>query len=111
GMIVGPLVTIVWYFWSPIDIYEGGPAFLSALLAIVIVSLFTQPPKGDRFEEMWDTYTEKNEVGTPAFLPSDLDAIEKMKSTNLNLKTEKEIVTDLLNTNDKGLSSFVLKKG
>src|SRR5699024_5609401 len=79
GMIVGPLVTIVWYFWSPIDIYEGGPAFLSALLAIVIVSLFTQPPKGDRFEEMWDTYTEKNEVGTPAFLPSDLDAIEKMK--------------------------------
>jgi sodium/proline symporter len=111
GMIVGPLVTIVWYFWSPIDIYEGGPAFLSAILAIVIVSLFTQPPKGDRFEEMWDTYTEKNEVGTPAFLPSDLDAIEKMKSTNLNLKTEKEIVTDLLNTNDKGLSSFILKKG
>src|SRR5699024_5987716 len=31
GMIVGPTVTILWYFWSPIDIYEGGPAFIAAL--------------------------------------------------------------------------------
>src|SRR5699024_2860884 len=30
GMIVGPIVTILWYMWPPLDIYEGGPAFLAA---------------------------------------------------------------------------------
>src|SRR5699024_9608374 len=30
GMLVGPVVTVVWYFWPPVDIYEGGPAFIAA---------------------------------------------------------------------------------
>lgn len=109
GMIVGPLVTIVWKLWPPIDIYEGGPAFIAAMLTIVIVSLFTQPPQGEEFEKMWDKYTEKTEVGTPSFLPSDLEAIEKLQTTNLEMKTEKEIVTTLLNNRCKVTSSFVLK--
>lgn len=109
GMIVGPVVTIVWKLWIPIDIYEGGPAFIAAMLAIIIVSLFTQPPKGEEFEAMWGKYTEKNEVGTPSFLPSDLEAIEQLQATNLNMKTEKEIITALLESRCKVASSFVMK--
>ena len=109
GMIVGPLVTIIWYFWSPIDIYEGGPAFIAATLAIIIVSLFTSPPKGDSFEEMWDKYIKKNEVGTPEFLASDYDFLRKMQSSNTNLKTDKDIVSELLKNNLNVASPFTQK--
>lgn len=106
GMIVGPMVTIIWYFWSPIDIYEGGPAFLAALATIVIVSLFTKPPQGDDFEDMWSTYTEKNEVGTPEFLPSDFVSTKKVKTSNFKLKTDKDIVSNLLENGTNRTSSF-----
>ena len=106
GMIVGPMVTIIWYFWSPIDIYEGGPAFLAALATIIIVSLFTKPPHGDDFEDMWSTYTEKNEVGTPEFLPSDYISTKKVKTSNFKLKTDKDIVIDLLANGINKTSSF-----
>lgn len=106
GMIVGPMVTIIWYFWSPIDIYEGGPAFLAALATIVIVSLFTKPPQGDDFEDMWSTYTEKNEVGTPEFLPSDFVSTKKVKTSNFKLKTDKDIVSNLLENGINRTSSF-----
>lgn len=107
GMIVGPLVTILWYFWSPIDIYEGGPAFVAAILTIVIVSLFTKPPKGEEFETMWETYTAKNEVGTPSFLASDLELIEKIKHEDTMIKSDKNIVMDLLVNNYKIASPYV----
>lgn len=109
GMIVGPLVTIVWYLWPPLDIYEGGPAFISALVTIVIISLFTQPPEGDDFEEFWEDYTETNELGRFSFLPSDEEAIRNLKSSNLEDMTEKEIVMDLLNQKYKATSTFVTK--
>lgn len=106
GMIVGPMVTIIWYFWSPIDIYEGGPAFIAALVTIVIVSLFTKPPQGDDFEDMWSTYTAKNEVGTPEFLPSDFVSTKKVKTSNFKLKTDKDIVSNLLENGTNRTSSF-----
>ncbi|PID20979.1 sodium:proline symporter [Sporosarcina sp. P3] len=109
GMIVGPLVTIIWYFWSPIDIYEGGPAFIAALLSIIIVSLFTNPPKGDDFEDMWTSYTKKNEVGTPEFLASDYDFLKKIQNSNTNLKTDKDIVCDLLKSNFNTANLFTQK--
>lgn len=109
GMIVGPLVTIIWYFWSPIDIYEGGPAFIAALLAIIIVSLFTSPPEGEDFEDMWAAYTKKNEVGTPEFLASDYDFLKKIQNSNTNLKTDKDIVCDLLKSNFNTASLFTQK--
>lgn len=71
GMIVGPVVTVVWYLWPPIDIYEGGPAFIAALLTIVVVSLLTKSPDDEQFNEMWSAYNEQNEAGTPSFLASD----------------------------------------
>src|SRR5699024_11654199 len=72
-LIVGPLVTVLWCFFPPLDIYEGGPAFIAALLVIVLVSLFTQPPEGEDFDRMWDVYTEKSELGRPVPLPSRAD--------------------------------------
>lgn len=99
GMIVGPAVTIIWYFWPPIDIYEGGPAFLAALATIVVVSLFTKPPEGDQFEDMWSTYDEKNEVGTPQFLPSDYQYLRSLKKEELRLKSDRHIVSELLAQN------------
>lgn len=96
GMIVGPTVTILWYFWPPIDIYEGGPAFLAALATIVIVSLLTKRPHDDDFEQMWSTFTEKNEVGTPAMLASDYEYLRYVKSNELDLKSDRQIVSDLL---------------
>lgn len=110
GMIVGPAVTVVWYFWSPIDIYEGGPAFISALVAIIVVSLFTQPPEGDDFEEMWNDYSETNELGRFSFYPSDEEAIRKhLKSSNLDDMTEKEIIKDLVKREHKAASAFVTR--
>lgn len=109
GMIVGPSVTMLWYFWPPIDIYEGGPAFIAALLTIIIVSLFTSPPKGEKFENMWATFTEKNEVGTPAFLASDHEFIKKIQSSKMNLKTDKDIVSDLVANNFNVASPFTEK--
>lgn len=103
GMIVGPTVTILWYFWPPLDIYEGGPAFIAALATIVIVSLLTKPPQGDEFEQMWATYDEKNEVGTPTILESDY---EYLKNEALELKSDKQIVGDLLSRNLKTPSAF-----
>lgn len=108
GMIVGPLVTVVWYFWSPIDIYEGGPAFISALIVIVVVSLFTQPPEGKEFDRKWEEYTETNELGRFTFLPSDEEAIRSLQSSNLEDMTEKEIVTALINDKHKATSTFVM---
>lgn len=109
GMIVGPAVTIIWYFWSPVDIYEGGPAFIAALLTILIVSTFTKPPQGKEFEDMWSTYTEKNEVGTFSFLPSDYESIKRIKNSDKSLKTDKDIINDLLENNFKVVSPFTEK--
>lgn len=109
GMIVGPAVTIIWYFWSPIDIYEGGPAFIAALITIAIVSLFTKPPEGEQFEKMWETYTEKNEVGTPEFLPSDQLAVKQVNTSNIKLKTDKDIVSALLENNINSAKPFTQK--
>jgi len=104
GMIVGPTVTILWYFWPPIDIYEGGPAFIAALLTIFLVSLFTKPPQGDTFEQMWSTYKEKNEVGTPSITESDKQYLRYVADTELKLKTDKQIVEDLLARKIKAVS-------
>ena len=106
GMIVGPLVTVIWYFWPPIDIYEGGPAFIAAMLTIVIVSLMTKPPEGDDFEQMWDEYTEKNELGRFSFLPSDEAVIRNLKASNLDNRTEKEIIMELVDRDFKSASTF-----
>lgn len=107
GMIVGPTVTVIWYFWSPIDIYEGGPAFIAALVTIVIVSLFTKPPQGEDFENMWATFTEKNETGTPSFLYSDYARIEKLEASDFKLKTDKDIVNNLLKSKINIASPFI----
>lgn len=106
GMIVGPTVTMLWYFWPPLDIYEGGPAFIAALITIFVVSLVTQPPKDDDFQEMWSTYNEKNEVGTPAFLPSDYEYLQYVQNNQLELKTDKQIVSDLLEQKINAVSAF-----
>lgn len=106
GMIVGPTVTILWYFWPPIDIYEGGPAFIAALATIFIVSLFTKPPQGDNFEQMWSTYTAKSEVGTPSITESDRKYLRYVEETELKLKTDRQIVEDLLERNIKAASAF-----
>ena len=83
GMIVGPVVTVLWYFWPPIDIYEGGPAFIAALLTIVIVSLLTKAPHDEDFERMWADYNEQNETGRPSFLPSDYAHLKNMQADEL----------------------------
>ena len=106
GMIVGPLVTVIWYFWPPLDIYEGGPAFIAALAAIVLVSLFTKPPEDDDFDRLWNDYTAKNELGRFAFLPSDEQVIENLKTSNLDNKTEKEIIMDLIDREYKSAGTF-----
>lgn len=106
GMIVGPLVTVIWYFWPPLDIYEGGPAFIAALVAIVLVSLFTKPPEGDDFEKLWNDYSAKNELGRFTFLPSDEQVIENLKASNLDNKTEKEIIMDLIDRDYKSAGTF-----
>src|SRR5699024_12158099 len=96
-----PLVTVIWYFWPPLDIYEGGPAFIAALAAIVLVSLFTKAPEDDDFDRLWNDYTAKNELGRFAFLPSDEQVIENLKASNLDNKTEKEIMMDLIDCDYK----------
>lgn len=109
GMITGPVVTVLWYFFPPLDIYEGGPAFISALIMIVLVSLFTQPPEDDDFEKLWEDYTEKNELGRFSFLPSDEAVIRQLKTSNLDDMTEKEIIVDLMERNYKATSAFQTK--
>nr|WP_020006558.1 sodium/proline symporter [Salinicoccus albus] len=106
GMITGPAVTVLWYLFPPLDIYEGGPAFISALIVIVVVSLFTKPPEGDRFEKFWDEYTRKNELGRPSFQPSDLETVQKLETQDLTTKTEKEIIMELLDGKFKTASTF-----
>ncbi|SOC43850.1 sodium/proline symporter [Salinicoccus kekensis] len=106
GMIVGPVVTVIWYFWPPVDIYEGGPAFIAAMITIVLVSLMTKPPEGDDFERLWDKYTEKNELGRFSFLPSDEEVIRNLKASNLDNKTEKEIIMELIDRDFKSASTF-----
>ena len=96
GMIVGPIVTILWYMWPPIDIYEGGPAFLAALATIVIVSLLTKSPKDDQFEAMWSSYNEKNAAGTPSFLPDEYEYLKNMQNNDLRLRADKHIVRDFI---------------
>lgn len=106
GMIVGPVVTIIWYIWPPIDIYEGGPAFIAALATIVIVSLLTRSPDDEEFTEMWADYNEKNEVGTPSFLASDYEYLHSMQAHELKLKSDKRIVRELLEHEVTTASSF-----
>ncbi len=96
GMIVGPIVTILWYMWPPIDIYEGGPAFLAALATIVIVSLLTKSPKDDQFEAMWSSYNETNAAGTPSFLPDEYEYLKNMQNNDLRLRADKHIVRDFI---------------
>ena len=96
GMIVGPVVTILWYTWPPIDIYEGGPAFLAALATIVVVSLLTSPPKDDQFEALWSSYNEKNAAGTPSFLPDEYEHLKNAQNNDLRLRTDKHIVRDFI---------------
>ncbi|AHF80072.1 sodium/proline symporter [Thermococcus paralvinellae] len=47
GFIVGTLTTIIWklYLKATTGIYELVPAFLLSLLAVIIVSLITEPPE------------------------------------------------------------------
>jgi sodium/proline symporter len=47
GMIVGALTTIIWklYLKSITGLYELVPAFIFALIATIVVSLVTEPPK------------------------------------------------------------------
>lgn len=98
GMIVGPAVTIIWYYWKPIAIYEGGPAFLSALLAVFVVSLLTEPPQSSEFEKTWSIYDEKTEVGTFKPLTTvQININKELKNDNLKLHTEADIVKRLLN--------------
>lgn len=106
GMIVGPVVTIIWYIWPPIDIYEGGPAFIAALATIVIVSLLTRSPDDEEFTEMWADYNEKNEVGTPSFLASDYEYLHSMQAHELKLKSDKRIVRELVEHKVTTASSF-----
>src|SRR5699024_7188835 len=106
GMIVGPLVTVIWYFWPPLDIYEGGPAFIAALAAIVLVSLVTKPPEDDDFDRLWNDYTAKNEVGRFALLHSHCYVIENLITSNLDNKTEKEIIMDLIDREYKSAGTF-----
>lgn len=96
GMIVGPVVTVLWYLWPPIDIYEGGPAFIAALVTIVIVSLLTKAPHDEDFERMWADYNEQNEIGRPSFLESDYAYLKNMQADELRLKSDKQIVRDFL---------------
>lgn len=111
GMIVGPAVTIVWYIWPPIDIYEGGPAFIAALATIVIVSLLTRSPDDEEFTEMWADYNEKNEVGTPSFLASDYEYLHSMQAKDLKLKSDKRIVRELLEKKVTTASAFIRATG
>lgn len=96
GMIVGPVVTVLWYLWPPIDIYEGGPAFIAALVTIVVVSLLTKSPDDEEFESMWSTYNEQNDVGTPSFMASDYEYMKNMSAKELQLKSDRRIVRDLV---------------
>ncbi|GGE01896.1 hypothetical protein [Jeotgalicoccus aerolatus] len=75
----------------------------------MIVSLFTKPPEGEQFEKMWETYTEKNEVGTPEFLPSDQLAVKQVNTSNIKLKTDKDIVSALLENNINSAKPFTQK--
>lgn len=111
GMIVGPVVTIIWYIWPPIDIYEGGPAFIAALATIVIVSLLTRSPDDEEFTDMWADYNEKNEVGTPSFLASDYEYLHSMQAHELKLKSDKRIVRELLEHKVTTASSFTFATG
>ena len=111
GMIVGPVVTILWYFWPPIDIYEGGPAFIAALATIVIVSLLTKSPDDEEFQEMWSTYNEKNAVGTPSFLESEHEYVRNMSADDLRMKSDKHIVRDLLERKITTASPFTRVSG
>src|SRR5699024_29909 len=111
GMIVGPVVTVLWYLWPPIDIYEGGPAFIAALLTIVVVSLLTKSPDDEQFNEMWSAYNEQNEAGTPSFLASDYHYLKNMRADELRLKSDRRIVRDLLEEKLTVASSFKPAKG
>ena len=111
GMIVGPVVTVLWYLWPPIDIHEGGPAFIAALLTIVVVSLLTKSPDDEQFNEMWSAYNEQNEAGTPSFLASDYHYLKNMRAEELRLKSDKRIVRDLLEEKLTVASSFKPVKG
>ncbi|GAA4106292.1 sodium/proline symporter [Enteractinococcus coprophilus] len=112
GMIVGPVVTILWYFWPPIDIYEGGPAFIAALITIVVVSLLTQAPHDEDFEKMWADYNEKNATGTPSFLASDYAYLKSLQAEeDLQLKSDQHIVRDLLDKKLTVARPFTTVKG
>ncbi|HEY4534689.1 MAG TPA: sodium/proline symporter [Enteractinococcus sp.] len=111
GMIVGPVVTVLWYLWPPIDIYEGGPAFIAALLTIVVVSLLTKAPDDEEFDDMWSAYNEQTEVGTPSFLPSDYAYLKSMQAEELQMKSDKRIVRDLIEQKLTVASSFNPVKG
>ena len=111
GMIVGPVVTILWYFWPPLDIYEGGPAFIAALATIVIVSLLTRSPDDEEFQEMWSVYNEKNAVGTPSFLESDYEYLQSLSAHDLQMKSDKHIVRELLERKITTASPFTRVSG
>lgn len=105
------MVTVLWYLWPPIDIYEGGPAFIAALLTIVIVSLLTKAPHDEDFEKMWADYNEQNGAGRPSFLPSDYAHLKNMQADELRLKSEKQIVRDFLEKRIAIASPFTSEKG
>ena len=93
-MIVGPIVAVVWYFTlkNTTGIYEGGPAFLIALVVIWIVSLFT---KNDipKIDDDWDRYSKKCGAGTPMPLASDVEAYkEALAKINVCTKTQNDII-------------------
>ncbi|HIV81120.1 MAG TPA: hypothetical protein H9994_00275, partial [Candidatus Salinicoccus merdavium] len=58
------------------------------------------------FDRLWNDYTAKNELGRFAFLPSDEQVIENLKASNLDNKTEKEIIMDLIDREYKSAGTF-----
>ena len=57
GMLAGFLTTIVWVIWFKAefyDLYEMLPGFAAGLLATILVSIMTEPPRGasDEFEQV-----------------------------------------------------------
>lgn len=110
GMVTGLVTTIVWYQLSGgpfmlFEIYELLPAFSFALLAIILVSLLTGPPK--RRQETIEN--ELNEIAKPLqeeiHLARNSQAMsvsssQKMDADQVIAATDEEIVSTYLKKTD-----------
>ncbi|WP_227380923.1 sodium/proline symporter [Haladaptatus halobius] len=108
GMIVGLVTTVMWNQLSGgpfmiFDIYELLPAFSLALIAIIVVSLLTGPPK--RREEV--IRKELNEIAKP--LQEEIDLVHERrisaKSSSQSVKSEQ-----LVAATDAEIVSIYLSK-